>query len=165
MVVAEIDASLSFDEQAEKAEQQLATNRANCEGMDNAAKSLNTLLNSDSTRFVCQDQFDEDCDDASDDTKSLLDATVELTDLSSNNIEDTQISVAATSIISSLTSITIFTYEQKSLFISHQFFLTFEDFSLLKVFRSTNIILSGLLFNNLIISSVPKYSLRQKRPC
>ena len=118
LVVAEIDSTLSFDEQAEKAEQQLSTNRANCEGMDKAAQSLNTLLKSDSTKFVCQDQFDDDCDDASDDTKSLLDATVELTELSNNNIEDEQISVAASSIISSLTSITIITFEQKSILFS-----------------------------------------------
>ena len=86
--------------------------------MDGAAKSLVSLLESDTVKIVCKDQFDDDCDDATDDSKSLLESTIELTKLSSNNIEDTAISAAASTIISMIESITIITFEQKNMFLS-----------------------------------------------
>ena len=118
LVVESIDTSLSFEEQAQAADEQLNTNRANCAGMDGAAKSLVLLLESDTVKIVCKDQFDDDCDDATDDSKSLLESTIELTKLSSNNIEDTAISAAASTIISMIESITIITFEQKNMFLS-----------------------------------------------
>ena len=103
--MAPIPDGLSFAEQAAKADEQLATNRANCAGMDEVGAGVADLLTkcssaSDSScKVVCADQFDADCSEASDDSAALLDAVILLTETSSVSLEDDSIAASAANIV------------------------------------------------------------------
>ena len=116
LVVKEADTAVSFEEQEKAAAQQLSVNRENCAGMDKAAKAIETLL--DSSTIVCKDKFDDDCDDVTIESKQLMDATIELTKLSSDNIEGSEISTKAASIVSSVSSVTTIPLQQKNILLS-----------------------------------------------
>ena len=114
LIVSAISEDLTDDEKVEAADAQLATNRANCEGMDQVASEISTILTSTSITFVCKDQFDDDCDSVSEDSKTLLTKITLLIQTSSQSIEDSSISTLSSQIVTLLKSITILSYEQKT---------------------------------------------------
>ena len=63
-------------------------------------------------------QFDDNCDDAKEDSATLLEKVVALTKLSSANLEDSSIATASTEIISLTSSITVISLEQKATIIT-----------------------------------------------
>ena len=120
LIVALIDEDSTDGEKLEAAEEQLETNRANCEGMDQVAESLTSIIESSSLTLVCKDKFDDDCEKITDDSKTLIVKVTKLLQLSSQNIEDSSISTVATEIITFLssTTITILSYEQRDIIIT-----------------------------------------------
>ena len=94
------------------------TNRANCAGMDQVASGLSAILASTATSFVCQDQFDDDCDLVTADASTLLTQLGLLVQFSSLNIEVITISSLAADIPIILQSITVLSFEQQATLIS-----------------------------------------------
>merc|ERR1711892_691530 len=114
LVVQAISEDLSFEEQTKKAEEQLQTNRDNCKGMDEAAAELEKITSDESTvTIVCKDMFDDDCDNAADNSKSLMKLTTSITKTSANNLEDSTITTIATQIKELISSVTIITFEER----------------------------------------------------
>ena len=70
LIVAAIDNSLSDTEKLNLTEVQLQRNRANCEGIDQVASALTVIFESSS--LVCKNKYDDDCDQISEESKSLI---------------------------------------------------------------------------------------------
>jgi len=116
LLVAEISTDLSFEEQAAAADAQLATNRANCAGMDTVAKALKAKQAE--LTPVCNDKFDDDCDideGSAAAASALIEKILFLTKTSSANIEDASIVTITTEIVTLISSITVITLEQTNL--------------------------------------------------
>ena len=116
LLVEEISTDIPFEEQTEAADKQLATNRANCKGMDDVAKALKKKQAE--LTPVCKDKFDPDCDveaEAAAAASALIEKIILLTSTSSANIEDATILTLTQQIITMISSITIITLEQTNL--------------------------------------------------
>jgi len=119
LVIDAISEDLSFEKQAEEADKQLKTNRDNCKGMDEAAAELETLTSEESTvKVICKDMYDDDCDEASEEAKTLTELSTSITTISSENLEDVSITTKATEIKEKISSVTVITLEQKNTLIS-----------------------------------------------
>jgi len=119
LVIASISEDLSFEDQAEEADKQLKTNRDNCKGMDEAAAELEKLTSEESTvKVICKDMYDDDCDEASEEAKTLTELSTSITTISSENLEDVSITTKATEIKEKISSVTVITLEQKNTLIS-----------------------------------------------
>ena len=120
LIVAAIDESLSDAEKLEAAENQLAINRENCEKMDTVAATLTSIVESSSMTLVCQDKYDDDCLQVTEESKTLIVTVTSLLQLSSQNIEDISIATVATDIIAFIEAnvIDVLSYEQKDTLIS-----------------------------------------------
>ena len=101
----------------EAAEIQLENNRANCEGMDLVAANLTSILESSSLTLVCAEENDDDCNQITEESKTLIVSVTSLLQLSSQNIEDTSIAVVTTEILTfiNLNQIVVLSYEQKDI--------------------------------------------------
>merc|ERR1712106_27453 len=81
---------------------------------DEAAAELEKITSDESTvTIVCKDMFDDDCDNAADNSKSLMKLTTSITKTSANNLEDSTITTIATQIKELISSVTIITFEER----------------------------------------------------
>ena len=148
LIVSPISGDLTDDEFVEAADAQLATNRANCAGMDQVASGISAILASTTTSFVCQDQFDDDCDLVTEDASTLLTQLGLLVQISSLNIEDVTISSLAAEIITLIESITILSFEQEATLISLTATIQFTVFiyvSQISIIESAKLEIAGAL--------------------
>ena len=115
-----IDSSLSDAEKLEEATNQLTINRNNCKGMDDVAAALTSMVQSSSLTLVCQDKYDDDCQQIKEESKSLIVKVNSLLLKSSQNIEDVTIAADAAELLTfiEMTNITVFSFEQKDTIIS-----------------------------------------------
>ena len=120
LIVTPISGDLTDDEFVEAADAQLDTNRANCAGMDQVASGISAILASTTTSFVCQDQFDDDCDLVTADASTLLTQLGLLVQISSWNIGGITISSLAADILIILQSITVLSFEQQATLINQR---------------------------------------------
>ena len=116
LVVKAMTPNLSFDEQKDFLDKQIEANRENCENMDQVAKSVTSLLKSPGLRVVCNDLYDDDCDDALPNAQELFKEMVYMTQLVVEDIEDLKITEESKKILSLLASITIVTREQREVY-------------------------------------------------
>ena len=118
LIVAPIDVTLTDAEKLAAAEIQLESNRANCEGMDQVAAALTSIFEASS--LVCQEDNDEDCDQITEESKTLIIRVTSLLQTSSQNIEDTSIASLAIDILTFIETnfIVVLSYEQRDLLIS-----------------------------------------------
>ena len=148
LIVSPISGDLTDDEFVEAADAQLDTNRANCAGMDQVASGISAILASTTTSFVCQDQFDDDCDLVTADASTLLTQLGLLVQISSLNIEDVTISSLAAEIITLIESITILSFEQEATLISLTATIQFTVFiyvSQISIIESAKLEIAGAL--------------------
>ena len=115
-----IDSSLSDTEKLEEATNQLTINRNNCKGMDDVAAALTSKVQSSSLTLVCQDKYDDDCQQIKEESKSLIVKVNSLLLKSSQNIEDVTIAADAAELLTfiEMINITVFSFEQKETIIS-----------------------------------------------
>merc|ERR1712106_377988 len=86
---------------------------------DEAAAELDKLTSDESTvKIVCNDMYDDDCDEAAESSKNLMKLTTSITKTSANNLEDSTITTIATEIKTLISSVTIITFEEKTTLIS-----------------------------------------------
>ena len=118
LIVAPIDVNLPDAEKLAAAEIQLESNRANCEGMDQVAAALTSIFEASS--LVCQEDNDDDCDQITEESKTLIIRVTSLLQTSSQNIEDTSIASLAIDILTFIETnfIVVLSYEQRDLLIS-----------------------------------------------
>ena len=118
LIVAPIDVNLPDAEKLAAAEIQLERNRANCEGMDRVAAALTSIFKASS--LVCQEDNDDDCDQITEESKTLIIRVTSLLQTSSQNIEDTSIASLAIDILTFIETnfIVVLSYEQRDLLIS-----------------------------------------------
>ena len=150
LVVAAASEDATDAEKVEAADKTLATNRANCAGMDEVATSISTnlLASSSSVSLVCFDQFDDDCDKIAESTTTLITKLTALVQLSSADLEDSTIATSATEIITLIKSITIISYEQETTLISLVSTIKFTVFiyvSQISIVESKKLEISGAL--------------------
>ena len=118
LIVAPIDVNLPDAEKLAAADIQIERNRANCEGMDQVAAALTSIFEASS--LVCQEDNDEDCDQITEESKTLIIRVTSLLQTSSQNIEDTSIASLAIDILTFIETnfIVVLSYEQRDLLIS-----------------------------------------------
>ena len=148
LVVPAISDDLSADEKVKQADQQLKVNRANCEGMDNVASQLETLISSSSVTYVCDDKFDADCSTIAENSKQLVTLLFTLTQLSSADLQDETISTTASTIVSLISDIKILSMEQKATImacISSIRFTVFVYVSQISIIESKKLEIAGAL--------------------
>ena len=148
LIVTPISGDLTDDEFVEAADAQLDTNRANCAGMDQVASGISAILASTTTSFVCQDQFDDDCDLVTADASTLLTQLGLLVQFSSLNIEVITISSLAADITIILQSVTVLSFEQQASLISIRgtlMFCVFIYVSQISIMESTRLEIAGAL--------------------
>ena len=148
LVVAAASDDATDAEKVEAADKTLATNRANCEGMDQVASKISSTLSSTTITFVCQDQFDDDCSKISESTTSLITKLTALVQLSSANLEDPAIATSAAEIITIIESITIISFEQKATLMSLMSTIKFTVFiyvSQISIVESKKLEIAGAL--------------------
>merc|ERR1719481_678232 len=97
LMVEEVSTEISFSEQVEAFDAQLATNRANCEGMDAVGLQLEAKIKTleETGSIVCKDKYDDDCSDAPESNRELMKLVIELTIASSEDLQDASIALKA----------------------------------------------------------------------
>ena len=116
LVVAAVDTNLPFDTQESLLEEQLKSNRENCENMDQVAKEIISLLESPDLKVVCHDMHDDDCEEALPNSQELFKQMVVMTQLVVEDIESPKITEEAKIILNLIKTITIVTREQKDVY-------------------------------------------------
>ena len=148
LVVTQISEDLTDDEKVAAADQQLATTRANCAGMDSVASGLDSLLASSSLTLVCADKFDADCSSLTESSSQLVSKLFKLTSLASANLEDSAIATLSTEITTLISSVTIISVEQKGIImacISTIQFTVFVYVSQISIIESSKLEIAGAL--------------------